>query len=149
MSLDLEAARNLAVKWLAASDKTEAELRTRLERKGFEEDIIASALLDLKERRWLDDTRVLKREANQAKEIVGLGREKARHKMLQRGLDEDAVNAEFESWSSDEEAAKAEAFLRKKRIESCEKAARLLGSRGFGEEAIRTALDRVFPDWES
>lgn len=149
MSLDIEAAKTLAVKWLAASDKTEAEIRVRLERKGFEQEVITSALLELKERRWLDDARVLEREADQARLSPVIGVEKARHKMLQRGLDDDAVAAELENWEPDEEATKAESFLRRKMIENPAQAARLLAARGFQEEAIRTALDRVFPDWES
>lgn len=144
-------AKQLAVKWLAASDKTEAELRTRLEQRGFSDDEITSALRDLAQGRWLDDQRVLERETEKSIHQPGIGREKARHALLKRGLDEEAVDRSLDAWSGDEEAVKAEQLLdaKLKPEDPPAKAARILAARGFSEDAIRAALERRFPDWES
>jgi regulatory protein len=144
-------AKQLAVKWLAASDKTEAELRTRLQKRGYPEAEITSALRDLAQGRWLDDQRVLEREIEQSIAHPGIGREKTRATLLKRGLDEEIVENSLIAWSEEDETAKAAAFLeaRLKPEDAPARAARMLVSRGFSEEAVRSALERRFPDWES
>lgn len=144
-------AKQLAVRWLAASDKTEAELRLRLEKRGYVVEEIDAALRDLAQGRWVDDHRVLERELERQQGHPSTGKEKARMTLESRGIDPDMVADELQTWSFDEEVEKAAALLNSKLKpgDTAARAARLLAARGFTEEAIRAALDHRFPDWES
>ncbi|MBI5542331.1 MAG: regulatory protein RecX [Deltaproteobacteria bacterium] len=51
----VEAAKAYAMKLLAARGKSEAELRRRLEQKGFEAGVVDAAMVRLKELRFVDD----------------------------------------------------------------------------------------------
>ena len=149
--MDRPTAKQLAVKWLAASDKTEAELRLRLEKRGYAAEEIDAALRDLAQGRWIDDDRVLEREMERQQRHPSTGKEKARMALESRGIDPDLVAEELQGWSFDQEFEKATALLMSKLKDGDNpaRAARLLAARGFTEEAIRAALDHRFPDWES
>ncbi len=141
----------LCVSWLKSSDRTEHELKQRLKKRGVDEATADQALGRLKELGWLSDDRVVQREVELARTRKGQGKLRTRAQLLKRGIDEDQAEKALSESSEEDELARAEAVLNKKLKpdDGPPKAARLLASRGFEEEVIRSALESRFGDWEA
>lgn len=143
-------ALKLCLKWLRAGELTEAELRQKLEAKKLPESEISSALDYVQRKKWQSDERV----AERTKELGDLklhGKAKIESRLKQRGLDDEVVSEILADIGEEDEMAKAEKLLssRLKEGSTPAQAARILASRGFDEEVIRSVLESHFPDWES
>ncbi len=141
---------SLALRWLAAAERTEQEVRSRLLKKGFFESDINHVVERLNESGLLSDERVLEREAEQAAKSLHTGKLKAKQSMLKRGLDEEAVEDAVREMPDEAELLKARHILRLKLKpgDSPARAARLLAARGFDEEIVRMAVAERFPDMD-
>ncbi|MBX3096849.1 MAG: regulatory protein RecX [Fimbriimonadaceae bacterium] len=132
-------------KWLSTADRTESELRDRMEKRLIPPEVADEAIARVQAYGWLDDQRVAERQIQKDREQRLLGKGRVKQRLLNRGLDgESLVSAE------EEERDRAIALLRRQRQkwDSAASAARGLASRGYDEDAIRAALDSEFPGWE-
>lgn len=135
-----------AKKLLAGRERTEAQLRAALERKGFAGDEIDQAVSRLKALHFLDDRRAAEAHARTAF-AAKQSRAAVRRKLGALGVaDADADGAVQRvaiDVGHDDEAA-ARALLTKRRLAGV-KAARFLAGRGFDEALIR----RLVPDLDA
>jgi regulatory protein len=76
-----------ALAWLARRELSEAQLRSRLARRGVEEDAIDEAIARLKRDRSLDDRRVALAYARSAVTLKGRGRDRIRRDIEALGID--------------------------------------------------------------
>ncbi len=143
-------ALKLCLKLLKAGDLTEAELRRKLEAKQLSESDISSAFEYVQKKKWQSDERTAER-TKELGDIKLHGRAKIEDRLRQRGLTDETVSGILAEIEDEDEAAKAERLLdsRMKAETTPQQAARLLASRGFDEEVIRSVLESRFPDWES
>ncbi len=135
------------VKWLKSADLTEAEIADRLATKGYDSNVIASVVEQLKNRTWVNDQRVAERQAEIAKQKL-VGRLKVEQTLEKRQVAEDKRESVLEDFDDASEAQRAHNLLdqRLKEGDGIAKAARILGSRGFTEEVIRSVLESRYPD---
>jgi regulatory protein len=144
----------IATAWLARRDHCVAELTVRLERRGFPATTVAQALLQLAERRYLDDERYA-REYVRAHAGRGQGPLRMRYELVGVGVPAALAEAAL-SQHADEQGGwhRAARRIRQRRFgagmpaERLERArqARFLQSRGFSPDHIRAALGAVAPD---
>lgn len=139
---------SLAMRWLAAAERTELEVRSRLLSQGFSEPDADYVIERLNESGFLSDERVLEREAERASNSLHTGKLKAKQSMLKRGLDEEAVEETVREMPDEAELLKARHILRLKLKpgDAPARAARILAARGFDEEIVRMAVAERFPD---
>ncbi|MBS1713557.1 MAG: RecX family transcriptional regulator [Armatimonadetes bacterium] len=148
MSAGPDPALGPALRYLAASEKSEAELRSFLAKKGVEEAELERIVAYCKSKKFVMDERLADREAELAKSQRFDGRLKVAAKLERRGVDEAVLDRAMTAYSEADESEAAKAWLRTKRFSDPRKAARSLTSKGFGEEATRAALAEAFPDTE-
>lgn len=150
MSPSQARALRTAASELARRDLTAAELHARLEAAGSSPEDASWACEWLAGRGVLDDSRVAGREAEVGARRRGWGRARIEARLDLRGVaKEDAEQAV--AWLDEPtEAALAQAALARRLGPklTAAGAARFLAGRGFGEEAVRRALDESFPGWE-
>lgn len=130
-----------ALKLLHAHDRLEAEVLRALA--AFDEEARNSVIAGLVRRKLLDDRRViaehLERRVRQGK---GLARIEA--ELLHRGASQEDVSQAMEAFAQQENQRAYELgsqLLEKN--QDLRKVARALASRGFDEDAITSALDRL------
>lgn len=135
------------VKWLKTADLTEAEITERLAKKGYDSQVIASVVEQLKNRTWVSDQRVAERQGELAKQKL-VGRLKLEQTLEKRQVSDDLRETVLEDFDEASEAERAHNLLdqRLKEGDTIAKAARILGSRGFTEEVIRSVLESRYPD---
>jgi regulatory protein len=141
----MAAALDHAKKLLAGRERTEAQLRAALARKGFGVEEIDEAIHQLKALRFLDDRRAAEahaRTAFAAKQSRAAVTRKLGALGVADAVAEGAVERVASDVGHDDEAA-ARALLTRRRLTGV-KAARFLAGRGFDEELIR----RLVPDLE-
>lgn len=126
-----------ATKLISGRDKTAAQVREALERKGFSRDEIDAAIERCRELKYLDDARVAKRLALEALNDGWVG-DALLGKLSSKGLDErtahDAIMLAREELGFVDRSV-AMGLLTKRKLEGA-KAARFLASRGFPEELV-------------
>jgi SOS response regulatory protein OraA/RecX len=147
MDQDFSTAMEVALKRLAASDRFESEVRTALSM--FPPEIVDRVVTHLKERRMLDDSRTTEQLLLQNQGRRAVGAERLRAKLERRGAPDSVVErAAAEATEGDGERARLLIASKYPDRTSKERnrAARLLYSRGFGEEAIEAALSATFGD---
>ena len=143
---EVERAIDLAYRAVARRERTEAELRTCLERKRVEPQAIDVAVEELTEAGYLDDARYARRFAEDKRELEQWGSERIARDLQRRGvapeLIEDAVSdstrrAEFET----------ALLLLERRFRDPprddrdrERAWRMLVRRGYGSELAHEAI---------
>ncbi|HXH61837.1 MAG TPA: regulatory protein RecX [Fimbriimonadaceae bacterium] len=139
-----------ALRLLRSRDRTEAEVRAHLASRGFTEEESGLVLASLKRSRFVDDARVADRavEAAQGKRVKG--RLLVEHELKVRGVEESAVEDALGAIPSGSEADRAESALRKrlKPGDTRQKSAGFLVRRGFDEDTVQEAIERVFGPWE-
>lgn len=145
----VQSAVEAIAKWLSTADRTEVELRERLERRLTPPEVADAALERAKAYGWLDDKRVAERQAEKDRDQRLLGRGRVEQRLLKRGVEPELLEETLRE-PAELDAERAVTLLRSqgKRWDSVAAAARGLASRGYDEEAIRAALDSVFPGWE-
>ncbi|MCW5937269.1 MAG: RecX family transcriptional regulator [Fimbriimonadaceae bacterium] len=150
MSPDRQRAFQLAVRFLSRADRTANEVRLHLELKGVDPDLADEISSRLTKEGFVDDSRVAERETELAKGPRRIGRGLLSARLERRGVGEDVIDQTSREYSEKEECENALAALRAKFKEGADmgKAARFLAGRGFSEEAVRSALEAFFPDWD-
>lgn len=153
MNSPLDQAVDKALRTLAKTDRTRAEIESRLKSGGFPDEIVVQCLARLESWGYLDDQRVAKREVEHLAPAKGIGKNRVRARILSRGVDEDLAEQALQPLNDQEETQKALALLQKKYPPEATpteqaKAGRFLLQRGFEEETVRQALARHFPAYE-
>lgn len=142
----MTAALEAALKALHTSDRFESEIRSLLDRKGFEAKDIQAVVEHLIRRKLIDDTRTTLNliERKTGRRAVGI--EKLRAELLSRGAPEEIVTECLAALPrEDQRQAMLDALSSKyKPTDSRAKGARFLIGRGFGEDEIENALDDFF-----
>ncbi len=145
----MPSAQDHALKLLGHRARSEAELRRRLESKGFASEEIDQAIARLKELRYLDDEALAESRAETMVQAERKGPRLAVRKLEAAGIEEERAQAAVESakgGASERELA-LPALERRRPALAPEapraeryKAARWLAGRGFSEETIRDVL---------
>ena len=139
-----------ALRLLVKSDRFEAGLRQQLVAKGHSETNIDSVLEELKDKRFIDDSRVTGDAVSHKLREGKHGRIRIQAELEKLGADpailEEWLNAAEET---EFERAKGLAAQRIEKGDSPGKVARFLASRGFDEETVRSVLELLDPDWAS
>lgn len=130
-----------AMKLLGARDKSEAQLRAALERKGYLADEIDATVAQLKRLKYLDDRRVAESKART--ELAGRqSRSAVARRVASLGIEESLAEAavgEVAAELGQHDEASARALIAKRALVG-EKGARFLAARGFDEALIRRLL---------
>lgn len=143
--ISFETGLDTALGLLKVQDRTVWELSTRLEAKGYPSSLVASVIGTLRERKVLDDDRVIERVIEQALAKPGTGRLKVKARLVSRGIDESVVDKALVSMPEDQQVRSAlDTFVGKPFFEDQGKAYRHLANRGFEEEIIEAALSRYY-----
>ncbi len=89
----LQRALELAYAYLNRRDRTSAEVRLALQRKGISESPIQAAIQTLTEQRFLDDIRFAQLFVSDKRELEQWGSDRIRRGLLARGLDRELADA--------------------------------------------------------
>jgi regulatory protein len=157
----LQDVKNKAIDYLSRRDHSEAELRSKLAKKGFDEVLVEQAILAMFEANYLNEERYARMIIRAGFER-GHGPQKIQFKMKQQGLTQDQIHATFEEFEADwfEKAralrarkfgviASADSFKDKAEyFKERSRQMRFLAGRGFGMAHIEYALERSSEDDE-
>ena len=146
MSRRPEPALALALRYLGAAERTEAELRSYLTKRKVDVEEAEQVVAYCMAKRFVSDERAADRETELAKTRNLDGRLKVAAKLQRRGIAEVGLDRAMADYPESEEVAAAGAWIRAKKFTDPAKAARYLASKGYSEEAARTALTDAFPD---
>ena len=135
----------LALEFLRVRERFEAEIRAHLTSKGVEVGV-DEALVHLRQRRIVDDRRLIQSliARNSGKRAVGI--EKLRAELLRRGAPEEEVESLLAELGEQGEIVDALLDKKLRPGDSRAKAGRFLFSRGFSEETVEDSLNRRFPE---
>jgi regulatory protein len=156
---DLEsiAAREAAIGLLARRERSRAELRAALKRKGFELKSIEQVLDTLEKERLQSDSRFASAWISTRRRLSPRGRAALVYELKQKGIDESQIDSSLKAYTESEESEALRGLIEArlprliasgddpKKIKR-----RLLGflsRRGFTYDDIRQVLTRHFPDW--
>src|SRR5262245_18968980 len=111
----LESARLLAEKFIDDQTRTSAEVRRKLARAGYEEDVIESVVSDLERAELLDDSRFSADWVESRSRHKGFGKLRLAAELRQKGIDKKVVDEATAEIDPDSEA-KAALSLAQKRL---------------------------------
>ena len=106
-----EQAFDAAWRFLAHRDRTEAEIRARLERNDVEPELIEEVLDELREGGYVDDARFARRFAEDRRNLDGWGNERIERRLLELGVDREHIRPAL--GDHDELAAACELLARR------------------------------------
>jgi regulatory protein len=155
--LEIAAAREAAIGLLARRERSRAELKTALKRKGFETGIVESVLDTIEKEGFQSDARFASAWVGTRRRLSPRGKAALAYELKQKGIpDSEAADALSQYKSSDERAALRDLIdsrltrWRDSKDNKEKTKHRLLGflsRRGFAYEDIRAVLSRDFPEW--
>ncbi len=141
-----------AYRLLAARDRSEAEMRQRLQQIGFDEETVEHTLGVLRRQKYLDDRAFAERFARSQLAVRPVGRRELQRRLREKGIHEDllaeVLSAVYPE-SEEEELARREAVrrLRRYRNETDRRRVRsriasFLARRGFEWPVVQSVLDQ-------
>lgn len=145
---------NTALTLLEASEKTKAELKKTLMRRGFVEAAAQAAVDKAAEYRFVDDKRFAKRAAEKG-ERQNVGIYAIKRKMRAKGISEEDADEALKSLDYEQQKDACAAAYRKIAYkyeklpprEARAKASQALARRGFAWETISSVLGESAEDW--
>jgi regulatory protein len=150
-SLDTGSIRQKALNYLSHRNRSVAEMTKYLKRKEFGEDQIASTIVWLKERNYLNDAQFAENWVRMRLEIAPRGRQKLLLELYQKGIDRATASKAIDNnlpSASEAEVAYQTITQRKNRWQGLEwleiegKIYNFLSYRGFSGEAVIAAARR-------
>jgi len=140
--------RALAIAWRALSrrDRTVAELRDLLERRGARSEEIDAALAEVAESGYLDDAEFARRFTDDRRRLDGWGERRIAHELARRGVPAEVAEAALGEPSPEAELDAARAVLRDRVGVSLSddrarrRAFALLVRRGYAAEVVYEAI---------
>ncbi|MFN8594091.1 MAG: RecX family transcriptional regulator [Thermomicrobiales bacterium] len=152
---ELERATQAALAFLAYRPRSEREVRDRLRRGQYDDDVIAAVLERLYDWRYLDDEDFARRWVANRTTDHPRGRRLLQQELWRKGIDRDVARDAIEDAEIDEDAAAetlAKARLAAYAGEEPAVVRRRLGAylarRGYGYDVVKRALDRVMDETE-
>ncbi len=151
---ELRRARDLALRFLGTRARSEAEIHRRLERGGFEVDIIEGTLEVLRSHGYVDDAEFSRQWVEARSEGRGVGSRRLAAELRQKGVDRSVIGSALGQVDPalEVEQATGLALKRHSQLKSEEprtakrKIAAYLQRRGYSWEVCDQALARVFRD---
>jgi regulatory protein len=149
---DLKRAKNAAYRYLTIRQRSRAEVRKKLDDRGFDADIVRSVMEHLDRLGYLDDRQFARDWAASRVRMRGYGRLRIEQELRIRGIDRETVReavAGLFDETTEAEVAKREAEKRLRTMARLEPEARrrrlagFLERRGFPSDVIRTILATV------
>src|SRR3954453_3312667 len=113
-SVRLQHAFETAFRYLGHQDRTVAEVRAFLEKKGVRPGIADEVIADLQRQGYLDDAGYAARFAEDKRELEGWGAERIERRLLDVGVDREVVRATLGDRTRDDELAAALALLHRR-----------------------------------
>jgi len=110
----LEDALGQAYRFLSTRDRTVAEMRRHLTRKGLSDDLVQACVAELTEQHYLDDERFAKRFTEDRRTLDGWGTDRIRARLVRLGIDPERADRVTGGREADEELAAAVEVLRQK-----------------------------------
>ncbi len=139
---------DLAVRYLGNREHSQKEIIEKLSRKEFSEEIINKTLKRLDELGLIDDRSFAVNYVGSRLRRKSCGHFKLKHELLQKGVEEEVVNAvlaDFDNSSLCLEAAlKKLPFIKGDKQQKHRKLYAFLTNRGFDSHTIRETLEEVF-----
>lgn len=136
-----------ALRLLRSRDRTEAEIRTALSTKGFEDAEIGLVLVELTKYRYVDDSRVAERTTEKAVRDQS-GRLLVEHMLSLRGVPEEEIERALASLPLETDLAEQAFWKNRKPGDTPARAAARLARKGFDEDTIRSVIERHFPEFD-
>lgn len=140
---------NYGISVLSRSAKSEYELRTKMQSKGFDFQLIDNAINTLREQKYLDDEKYCEMFINDKINIYKHGLRKIKEALYYKGIDKKIIEEKLSKISSEEELERA-IFLGEKKLisiqEKDKKNMRLfnyLTGRGFEYETVIKAINKL------
>lgn len=106
-SSDLETARAVAVRFLAYSARSCTEIERRLEKGGFDPDIIAVVVEELKQKDYLNDGKFSEDWISDRADRKRYGKSRLTAELQRKGLDTETIREAIASVSPDDELRRA------------------------------------------
>lgn len=141
-------ARTLALRLLARSAKSSFEVKRRLLKADYPEDIADSVIEDLKEKNFVNDETFAKEWISRRFALKGLGRYRLGAELREKGLDPGLIERYLSTIDDSDELEKALELAQKqkeRRDRSARQTAGFLKGRGFSCEIIQRVVRRVYP----
>ncbi|MBQ4516228.1 MAG: regulatory protein RecX [Clostridia bacterium] len=145
----LSAAKNYGMKLTSARSYTKAALLRKMFEKGFDEREINQTIAFLEEYKLLDDEEYARRFVNDCINIKGYGKFRIKNDLREKGIDKDTADKILSEYDFNEiEEEKILPLAQKKlggdfTIQNIAKTKRYLASRGFGFDAIDSAIRKI------
>jgi regulatory protein len=150
--VELQRAKDLAARHLGRRMRSERELETYLERKGFERDIVARLISDFRRVGLLDDRALVREWTERRLANYPSGRRAVEHKLMARGVEREIITEVLDEVLSSEDERElsrraAATYLRRVRDLSADvrdrRLYRFLVQRGFSRETITEYFDEM------
>src|SRR3954462_14573925 len=113
-SVRLQHGFETAFRYLGHRDRTVAEVRAFLEKKGIRHGVADEVIADLERQGYLDDAGYAARFAEDKRELEGWGAERIERRLLDAGVDREVVHAPLGDRPRDDELAAALALLHRR-----------------------------------
>ena len=140
-------ARTLALRLLARSAKSSCEVKRRLLKADYPEDIADSVIEELKEKNFVNDESFAKEWISRRFALKGLGRYRLGAELREKGLDPGLIERYLSTIDDSDELEKALELAQKqkeRRDRNARQTAGFLKGRGFSCEIIQRAVRRVY-----
>ena len=150
----LEQAKNKAYQILNSAMQSEAQLRDKLIRRGFEENIIDKVIEKLKEYKMLNDEELARSIVRDRKNIKKYGKKRIINELKMKKIDKDIISSAIEELEDDEEYDNAVILAeRKYRIindtdsrKVYQKLSRYLVYRGYDYDTVKRVIRKVMQE---
>ena len=152
---DIEAARSVAFRYLGYSARSTHEMRRRLEKDTFPEEIIAAVIEEIVALGYLDDEEFTDRWIEDRADRKGYGKCRLASELARKGIQKEQIKEAVGKISSDDELKRAVAAADKKlpqeqalrlstdeRREAERKLCAFLQRRGFSYDIVRQVLQQ-------
>ncbi len=145
---ELQVALEQGFRYLAHRDRTVAEVRANLERRGAGEAVIDAAVEELVRLGYLDDARFAQRFAEDQRRLADWGSDRIARKLASLGVAADLIDAALNARSHEDELEAAVAVLQRRvptppqTVRERDRALGMLLRKGFDLELARDALRR-------
>lgn len=145
-------AYNYAISVLSRNSKSEKQMMLKMQDKGYDQQFIESAIVKLKQQKYIDDEAYSEAFINNKINISKDGKRKIKEALYNKGIDKQIIDEKLQEITGEDEIKRAcllgekkllaikEEDIRKKRI----KLANYLISKGFEYGTVKKAVTKLF-----